>query len=567
MNFSQRYRLLLSDGFFAAQVPPCFTSERLARNATALGRVWDTIHANRCKREAALEVYSVARVGHGRRQIAVANPVAQLYLCRAIAKEWRTLQRLIKRSRLSLSMPALGQPGKRAIEITPVKQLNEEKVLRGAGAQVVLLSDIQQFFPSIYTHAIAWAVETKAVAKRRRRDMTLLGNRLDELVRFAQGGQTIGIPIGPDTSHVLAELIGAAVDKQLCEKLGQIPRGYRHVDDFYLCFDGEREAAAALSRLTEALAEYELRINVYKTRVVRVGDLAHDPWVHAFDTFEFAQSRSLQRRDLHRFFDMAFSLAQQHDDESVMQYALRRIEGEIVKLPNWDVLSAYLMRCMATYPNTMQVCVEIIDTYRRYLPAGVFNARRWDKFIPAQIAYFAPLERHSEVAWLLWLALRIGTRLDSDAVRALERMRSSICLTLALALESRRQLRKKLDRRHLPAHTTTDALFDAQWLLTYEGAIQGWLPASVATASGDPYFGAMYARDVRFFDSGRSPQPVFAPKRGAGARVRNLLDSDDSVYDQFDFADVNRDYLGRRSESDDEADEDAPGDDPDPDEP
>lgn len=562
MRYTQRFRLLLSDGFFAAQIPTCFTSEELAAKATALGRDWDALRPHRCQHEAALELFSVARVGHSRRPIAVVNPVAQFYLARAIAKEWPKLQRLAERSKLSLSMPSLGEPGKRAISITPVKQLNEHKVLRSTGSQFVLFSDILQFFPSTYTHAIAWAIEGKAIAKRRRRDMTLLGIRLDELVRFTQSGQTIGIPIGPDTSHMLAELVGAAVDVELSDKLKHWPRGYRHVDDFYLCFDSEREAAEALSRLTEALATYELRINVYKTRIVRVAAFHHDAWVHDFDTFEFAQNRSQQRRDLHRFFDMAFALAERYDDENVMQYALRRIETEIVKLSNWEVLVAYLMRCMGAYPNAIPPCVAIVDTYHRYLTPQVFDAKRWTSLIPAQVAHFAPLERHSEVAWLLWLALRIGTKLDRDAVLALERMRSSVCLVLALALESRGQLRKKLDRKLLPLHTTADTLFEPQWLLTYEGAVQGWLPTAVPAVTNDPYFGALFKRDVHFFDWARAPQPLFAVKSGAGApAVGDLLDSDDSVYEHFDFADTDEDYLGRRAarHDDEEKDDGPPG--------
>lgn len=188
-------------------------------------------------------------------------------------------------------------------------------------------------------------------------------------------------------------------------------------------------------------------------------DSYYDAWVHEFDTFEFAQEKGRQRRDLHRFFDMAFALAQRFDDENVMQYALRRVETEIVKAANWEVLAAYLMRCVNAYPNTIPPCVAITETYHRYLQPAIFDAKRWSTLIPAQVAHFAALERHSEVAWLLWLALRIGTKLDRAAVEALEGMSSSVCLVLALALESRGQLRKRLARKRLPYHRGSDALY------------------------------------------------------------------------------------------------------------
>src|SRR5689334_10961669 len=107
MRYPARFRLLLSDGFFAAQIPPCFTSSGFAAERGYLARVWDAIKKDRCQHEAALELFSVARVGHSRRPVAVVNPVAQFYLAREIAREWAALQRLAKRSKISLSVPAL----------------------------------------------------------------------------------------------------------------------------------------------------------------------------------------------------------------------------------------------------------------------------------------------------------------------------------------------------------------------------------------------------------------------------------------------------------------------------
>lgn len=50
-------------------------------------------------------------------------------------------------------------------------------------------------------------------------------------------------------------------------------------------------------------------------------------------------------------------------------------------------------------------------------------------------------------------------------------------------------------------------------------------------------------------------------KRGAGIpRVEDLLNSDESVYEYFDFADTDQDYLGRRA-SRTTNDEEANGDD------
>lgn len=53
------------------------------------------------------------------------------------------------------------------------------------------------------------------------RRLDSLGNKLDYLVRQGQDGQTVGIPIGPDTSLVIAELLMHDVDKNLSKEIGR----------------------------------------------------------------------------------------------------------------------------------------------------------------------------------------------------------------------------------------------------------------------------------------------------------------------------------------------------------
>ncbi|MEO6825614.1 MAG: RNA-directed DNA polymerase [Nitrosospira sp.] len=60
----------------------------------------------------------------------------------------------------------------------------------------------------------------------------MFGNDLDHRCQSFQDGQTISIPIGPDSSHILAEIIGVAMDLRLNEELKYWPAGFRYVDDF-----------------------------------------------------------------------------------------------------------------------------------------------------------------------------------------------------------------------------------------------------------------------------------------------------------------------------------------------
>ena len=110
------------------------------------------------------------------------------------------------------------------------------------------------FFPTIYTHTIPWALHTKPVAKankgKGKKSPQLLGNLLDIRCMSLQDGQTIGLPIGPDTSHILAELIRVAIDLELHSQLSSWPPGFRYVDDFFLFFQIIRRPRSHLIWIT-----------------------------------------------------------------------------------------------------------------------------------------------------------------------------------------------------------------------------------------------------------------------------------------------------------------------------
>src|SRR5690606_26294321 len=91
------------------------------------------------------------------------------------------------------------------------------QITRSSGFGAALYADFSRYFPTIYTHALEWAVHGKAASKaalRSKPKRILWGSELDTYVRCMQDGQTQGLPIGPDTSYILAELLGSAIDEE-----------------------------------------------------------------------------------------------------------------------------------------------------------------------------------------------------------------------------------------------------------------------------------------------------------------------------------------------------------------
>lgn len=100
-------------------------------------------------------------------------------------------------------------------------ELPRLRALRWRAGRYLLQSDINQFYPTIYTHSVPWALHTKALSKaalksgKKKSSVVLLGDQLDTLLQRLNDGQTHGIPIGPDTSLVVAEILLAAADQAL----------------------------------------------------------------------------------------------------------------------------------------------------------------------------------------------------------------------------------------------------------------------------------------------------------------------------------------------------------------
>lgn len=81
----------------------------------------------------------------------------------------------------------------------------QETIKRSIGKNVILKLDINNFYPSVYTHAIEWAFTGKDYAKeiwaskgKLKHEGYEIGEKIDELIRKSQSDETHGIPIGPD---------------------------------------------------------------------------------------------------------------------------------------------------------------------------------------------------------------------------------------------------------------------------------------------------------------------------------------------------------------------------------
>jgi hypothetical protein len=412
--------------------------------------------------------------------------------------------------------------------------LYDRKISISAGYRYMLKTDISRFFPTIYTHSVPWALHTKAVAKKNTAATAHhFGNIVDLAVRQGQDGQTIGIPIGPDTSHLIAEVIATSADLELKARLKSWPAGFRYVDDYFLFFESKAEAENALAALVQSLGEFELQINFEKTATSPVIEITEDYWPHKLRSFEIASVRRRQLSDIHYFFELAKDLAARNVDESVMVYALKRISSTVIRKESWDAFEAHVCHIALAYPNTLQHVARIFSTYQRI--GYSLKIERLSRLVNALIEDHAPLGHHSEVAWSLWMVKELGLALSNENIDRLSEVGSSVCAMLLLDLEQSGLLSKPPGRAYWKGFESVEALHGEMWLLSYEAGVRGWGGMADAHVRADSHFDLLRQHSVRFYEASASLAPLFSVKPDAVQRFEAT--SEAAVFDLEEIED------------------------------
>jgi Reverse transcriptase (RNA-dependent DNA polymerase) len=508
-----RAEVLLSKGYFPSQLPPGFTTDQLAAKVSALQVLWG-IDAKGAKAPASKpELFSVARAGYQRRLTSIPNPVPQTFLATFVAKHWADFLRHYRKSRLSASHPRFLRAGGRAACIPTMQRLHERKILESVGYRYMLRTDVSRFFPTVYTHSVPWALHTKSVSKRNRKiTAKYFGNLIDQALRQCQDEQTMGLPIGPDTSHIIAEAISTAVDLLMKSSLKSWPAGFRYVDDYFLFFPTLDEAESALAALSRALKEFELQINFEKTHIGPVSEIADDYWTQQLHSVELDKRSRKQRGDIHHFFELAKDLAAKNSDENVMTYALKRASSVLIRPSNWEAFEARICHIALSHPNTLQTISQILATYKfhRYK----LNLRRIQRTLNALIVEHAALGHHSEVAWCLWMCKELGVKLEAAGVELVAAMHSSVCALLLMDLAVAGTLDKAPKESFWRSIDGPDSLREELWLMCYEAGIRGWGGFSDAQVLADPHYSALYTQGVHFYDPAVTTKALFYIKPG-----------------------------------------------------
>jgi hypothetical protein len=263
----------------------------------------------------------------------------------------------------------------RLVSMLPYDRKKDEKFLilnKSFGKRYFVHLDIANFYPSVYSHSIVWALVGHQVAKDNATDKKKWYNRLDFAVRSMQRNETIGIPIGPDTSSIICELILSRVDKALKDY-----QYLRFIDDFKCFCESKDKAEEFIRVVSRELEKYNLRLNSKKTEIIELPIPIGQDWVRLLKDFasKFLEKNEFTYKDINslsEFIDLAIRLFKEHPNDSPIKYAVTILaKKHFTDDKVFGFVLMYLSRICFIYPYFIDVFNKILTNNRDYITSNV----------------------------------------------------------------------------------------------------------------------------------------------------------------------------------------------------
>ncbi len=462
---------LLAKGYFPKEALPSFSTRQYAK---AISEKYDLLPSLFRNNKVITRhcVHNVSRKGTLRRKLGIPNPINFFRLAESITENWYDIHTCVNKSHISLTTPTSSTSGDRAFDRKySLHALPELQAYLRSRHKYILKTDISRFYHSIYTHSIAWTYHTKDVAKKDRSNL-LFGNLIDKCLQDSQDGQTIGIPIGPDTSLVIAESILARVDEKLKEK--GIESGLRYIDDYYLGFSSLGEAESALTTMQELLNEYELALNPLKTEIIQLPFEFEPLAISEMRSFSFRSTNGGQKSDLIHYFNIAFKSARDMPSESILKYAVSRTyEIDVLKI-NYPIFESFILQCATADSSTLRFVANQLIKYNRKDYA--LNLDNISEVIKQLALMESSLGHGNEVAYCLWLYLVLKISVPEDVAKNIMPMRDPFVAILLCDCFDKGLMPYSHDFSIYEDLMTKDELLGDMWLFVYEMLAREWFP-------------------------------------------------------------------------------------------
>jgi hypothetical protein len=258
-----------------------------------------------------------------------------------------------------------------------LEMAEKDLVAEAYNYKYILQTDIKNFYPSIYTHSIAWAIHTKELIRKkgnRNKFNDYVGLLLDKLFQNSNDGCTNGIAIGPAISDLIAEIILSAVDTE-CSKLidakGIDFIGVRFKDDYRFLCNSKQDANFIIKTLQKQMALFNLTLNENKSQVSELPEGLFREWTAEYQPFSLRYKKKISYKRFENSFRGTLKVDKKYEGTGVVDRFLSELYSKNYNLKfNFEdknllkAISLLLMlkeRRNKSFPQILGIIEQIIN--------------------------------------------------------------------------------------------------------------------------------------------------------------------------------------------------------------
>lgn len=461
------YDRLVSYGMFSEKLPPIFTGDLFLQYCKNIRK-----QSFSDKWRGYINYENMRNINIPR-NIGIPTPMGHELLCKTLMKHWTKLTKYFSTTTKEQS---------RIISRIHIRKMQDKKELflmnyenridDGTpepdiylGKRYMVHADISKCYPSIYTHAIPWALVGKDVAKNNtgKKEQNKWYNQIDHFAQISKNGETHGLLIGPHTSNVLSEIILCAIDGDLSKKYDSY---IRHIDDYKCYVNTKEEADNFIIDLNRELRKYDLLLNHKKTEIYELPICVVETWIHKIQnhmaTFQKFKDY-IDYKEIQAFIDFIIKLVSENaDNNSVVLYAIKALKDLNLTKNAQEYLVKSVVSLSLLYPYLVPILGKYI--FEKY----EVDNNQIQKYANMIYERYIHKNNYEACSFALLYAIDSNSKIDSIDIKIIKSSQDCILMLMAFIYCKKNNLKSEVKQLKDYAQELKKGEMDQYWLFVYE---------------------------------------------------------------------------------------------------
>lgn len=401
------------------------------------------------------------------RQLAIPNPFVYAKLVKRLDENWEELKNYFKEitkdheykiSRIHIRK-MVGKKHLFEMNYNNFFKDKEPRLNLMVEKKFLVKTDISNCFPSIYSHAIPWAIKGRESSKK---DRSHWSDKIDEASRLIKHNETNGLLIGPHSSNIISEIILCRIDDELYKK------GYhfiRIIDDYECFIESFERAENFLLDLSKELKRYNLTLNLKKTLIRELPIGSSENWVHQLNSHIFSlDNEKINLPKIRNFWNFVLELFNVNNKNSaILNYAIKIISKK--KLNNYAI--EYHYNTVHHLTLLFPYLVTLLDEYL-FIPFMKDNLKLIELIANNILKNGKKRNLFESMSYALFFAMKYNIKLDIEDIFNIVKDSNDTVFMLSAYLYERKIGNDTTKYENFAEEIIKNKKGDSNWIFVYE---------------------------------------------------------------------------------------------------